>query len=92
MVPITCLADWRLPDNEFLAAFKLPGPSERCDALRIRNPMPREDRIVFHEETHTYRVDGILAPRSVTGLIHEYQSGSFDPAVAVEAMKRGKHW
>lgn len=58
----------------------------------MRNPMPREDRIVFHEETHTYRVDGIKAPRSVTGLVHEYQSGSFDPAVAVETMKRGKNW
>ena len=91
MVPITCLAGWRLADDDFLATFKLPDPNERCDALRMRNPMPREDRIVFYEEAHTYRADGIRAPRSVTGLMHEYQCGSFDPVVGVKATKRGKN-
>ena len=92
MVPITCLADWRLPDEQFLAEFKLPGPSERCFALSAKNPMARENRIVFHEESHRYTVDGIQIPRSVTGLVHAYQASHFDPMVAIEAMKRGKNW
>ena len=56
VVPIDCLADWRLDDDEFLAAFKLPGPNERCVALGTRNPMARENRIVFYEDSHTYTV------------------------------------
>ena len=92
MVPIECLADWRLPDDEFLAAFKLPGPNERCHALSDKHPMAREDRIVFYEASHTYTVDAIKAPRSVTGLVHEYQASHFDPAVAIEAMRNGKNW
>ena len=92
MVPITCLADWRLPDDQFLAAFKLPGPSERCFALSAKNPMAREKRIVFYEDSHTYTVDGIKAPRSVTGLVHAYEASNFQPLVAIEAMKRGKNW
>ena len=93
MISINCLADWRLPDDEFLSTFKLPGPNQRCHALSARHPMAREDRIVFHEESHTYTIDkSIDAPRSVTGLVHFYQSGHFDPTVAIEAMKNGKNW
>ena len=92
VVPIECLADWRLDDEEFLATFVLPGPNERCVALSADNPMARENRIVFYEASHTYTVDGIKAPRSVTGLVHEYQASNFDPAVAIEAMRNGKNW
>ena len=91
VVPIDCLADWRLPDNEFLATFRLPGPNERCVELSAKNPMAREDRIVFYEESHIYTVDAIEVPRSVTGLVHAYQASHFDPMVAIEAMKRGKN-
>ena len=92
VVPIDCLADWRLDDDDFLAAFKLPGPNERCDALSKKNPMARENRILFYEASHTYTVDAIPAPRSVTGLVHAYQASNFDPMLAIEAMKRGKNW
>ena len=92
VVPINCLADWRLDDEEFLAAFKLPGPNERCVALSTRNPMAREHRIVFYEDSHTYTVDSVEAPRSVTGLVHEYQASHFDPSAAIAAMRNGKNW
>ena len=92
VVSIDCLADWRLPDKDFLATFRLPGPNERCVELSEKHPIAREDRIVFYEESHTYTVDGIKIPRSVTGLFHAYQASHFDPMVAIEAMKRGKNW
>ena len=54
--------------------------------------MAREKRIVFFEDSHTYTVDNVKAPRSVTGLVHAYEASHFDPMVAIEAMKRGKNW
>ena len=53
--------------------------------------MPRENRISFEEKTHIYTIDGIQAPRSVTGLLHEYAS-AFNPILAVSAMKHGREW
>ncbi len=65
------VGDWRLPDDEFLEVFTLPGPMDRCTALELLNPLgPREARINFEEATHTYYIDGTtVAPRSVTGPI-----------------------
>ena len=54
--------------------------------------MAREKRIVFYEDSHTYTVDAIKVPRSVTGLVHAYEASHFEPMVAIEAMKRGKNW
>ena len=70
----TVVGDWRLPDDEFLRTFKLPGPAEKCTALQEANHLgAREQRILFEEETHTYYIDGAtVAPRSVTGLVHMY--------------------
>ena len=93
IVPISCVCDWRLPDHEFLASFKLPGESERCTELQAKNPFgQREKRIVFFEEAHIYEIDGVPAPRSVTGLIHSYCSSSFDPLDAAATMKKGRNW
>ena len=39
--------DWRRPDDEFAASFR--APPTRCDALRLRNPFPRESRMHFDE-------------------------------------------
>ena len=89
LVPITDCADWRLPDAQFLAAFQLP--TKGSGELARRHPIPRESRITFGEATHTYKVDGKIVPRSVTGLLHEYAS-SFDPALALIAMKSGRDW
>ena len=46
-------------------AFSLPHKGE--GHLAKRNPFPRENRVVFDEESHTYTIDGVLAPRSTTG-------------------------
>ena len=70
-IAISCIADWRLPDDEFLASFRLPGPAERCTELQAKNPLgAREGRILLFEAGHFYEIDGVRAPRSVTGLVH----------------------
>ena len=55
------------------------------------NPFSREDRVVFQDGDHTYLVDGIRAPRSVTGLIHSF-ANEFDPVRALRCMKLGRNW
>ncbi len=82
--------DWRLPDEAFLASFHLPS-ADRVEVLAARNPMPREARIQFDEVAHTYTVDGILVPRSATGLLHNYAK-KFDAQAAIDAMKGGARW
>ena len=61
------VGDWRLTDADFLAAFHLPGLSDKHDRLQEQHPLPRDPRIVFHEAKHEYICDGVKAPRSVTG-------------------------
>ena len=93
MVPISRLADWRLSDADFLEAFGSSGAAGKFTELQFRHPLPREDRIVFHEEPHQYEVDGITVPRSATSLIHSYCLAAFDPAQALASMsatKRGR--
>ena len=86
------VGDHRLSDADFLASFHLPRFDQRIDALQQRNPLPRERRIVFNEEEHSYTIDGkVRAPRSVTGLIHAYAS-PFDPYKAIECMRSGRNW
>ena len=92
MVPISRLADWRLSDVDFLVAFESFGLAGKFTKLQLRYPLPREDRIVFYEESHKYEVDGITVPRSVTSLIHSYCLAVFDPVKALVSMsvtKRG---
>ena len=93
MVPIERLADWRLSDVDFLKAFESVGPADKFTELQFQNPLPREDRIVFHADPHKYEVDGITVPRSATSLIHSYCLVEFDPAKALASMsvtKRGR--
>ncbi len=89
LVPITEVADWRLSDSDFLKAFKLP--QKGAGALALRFPFPREHRITFDEDKHEYHIDGIKAPRSATGLLHEY-APEFNPQHALAAMKAGRNW
>ena len=76
---------------DFLASFHLPGVADKHDRLKDENPLPRDRRIVFHEEKHEYFCDNVKAPRSVTGLVHTY-GWEFDPHAAVQAMKNGARW
>ena len=94
VVDHSVVADWRLPDDAFLEVFQLPGPNDRCTDLQEANPLgPREGRITFEESTHTYFIDdAIVAPRSVTGLIHLYTASEFDAPAVAKQMKRGKRW
>lgn len=66
------MTDWRLSDDDFLAAFSIPA-DEGCGLLAVRHPFPREGRIVFRADSHTYLVDGsVVMPRSVTGFLHSF--------------------
>ena len=85
------VGDHRLSDADFLSTFHLPRFDHRVDTLQRQNPLPRETRIVFDEAGHTYTIDGVKAPRSVTGLVHAYAS-HFEPYAAIEAMKSGRRW
>ena len=55
--------DWRLSDDDFVYQFQVP--RKGFGALAAENPFPREDRVQFDEETHTYTIDGAMAPRSI---------------------------
>ncbi len=79
---------WQLPDDQFVREFPA---FPRVLLLKTRNPFSREDRVVFHDADHTYFVDGIRAPRSVTGLVHSFAS-EFDPVRALRCMKLGRNW
>ena len=86
------VGDWRLPDGEFLASFRLPTQAERSDTLALLHPLPREDRIVFEEVSHTYTIDrSTKVPRSVTGLLHSFGE-EFGARGAAEAMQRSPNW
>ena len=85
------VGDWRLDDAHFLGSFRLPSTNEKTETLKARNPFPREDAIVFKEDTHEYFVRGEKVPISVTGLIHKY-AGEFDAMAAVACMKRSFRW
>ena len=89
VVPIDEVADWRLPDVQFLASFQLP--QRGAGRLATLNPLPLEDRIHFDEATHTYTFMGERVPRSVTGVLHGYAS-TFDPHAALLQMRNGRDW
>lgn len=84
------VADWRLDDASFVAAFRLP-PKDDDGALASKHPFPRTHRIVFDADSHTYTIDGHVAPRSVTGLLHAY-CNDFDPERALAAMRASGRW
>ena len=93
------VGDWRLSDANLLVSFKLPNPAEdRCDELEKTNPLgPREERIAFDEENHLYTVSNgpnaaVVAPRSVTSMVHAYAGSHFDPAAVIALMRNGRKW
>ena len=50
----SAVADWRLPDEEFLEAFQLPGPDERCTALQEANPLGPEKIVSASRSIHAH--------------------------------------
>ena len=81
--------DWRLSDDDFVQQFRLP--KKGLGTLACENPFPREDRVQFDEEAHTYTIDGAVAPRSITGLLKLY-GNQFDPERALCAMQNSHSW
>ena len=86
MIKNGLVGDWRLSDGEFTASFYLPRASDRVETLKKANPFPSDEQIHFDEESHTYRVNGVVVPLSVTGLIHRYVR-VFDPSAAIQNMR-----
>ena len=84
------VGDWRLAGEDFLRSFRKPGAAEKHDVLALRNPLPRDARIHFEEESHTYTIDGAHVVRcSVTKFLHHF-TRDFDADAAVAAMKRSR--
>ena len=85
------VGEWRLPDAEFMASFRLPTASDKHEVLKAKSPIPEEDRLVFDETSHTCAVDGVVVPCSVATLAHRL-SGIFDPDGALAGMKSRDSW
>jgi hypothetical protein len=60
--------------------------------LAVVNKHPRDDRIQFEEETHTYTVDGVRAGwTSCTGFLHNF-FGHFDADAVIAKMMSSPKW
>jgi hypothetical protein len=60
--------------------------------LAVKNKHPRDDRISFEEETHTYTIDGVKEGwTSCTGFIHSF-FGHFDPDEVIAKMMSSRKW
>ena len=88
-VHIAEIGDWRLSDGDFMLSFALTGST--CDALAKEHPHARDSRIVFEAQAHTYYVDGIPCPHSVTALLHNFAE-EFVPAAVVRSMQSRSDW
>lgn len=60
--------------------------------LAVKNAHPRDSRISFHEETHTYTIDGVKDGWvSCTGFIHSFFE-EFDADAVIAKMMASKNW
>lgn len=60
--------------------------------LAVINHHPRDDRIQFEEETHTYTIDGVRKGwTSCTGFLHNF-FGHFDADAVISKMMSGPNW
>ena len=60
--------------------------------LAVKNAHPRDARISFEEETHTYTIDGSREGwTSCTGFIHTYFA-PFDPDAVIAKMMASRKW
>jgi hypothetical protein len=60
--------------------------------LAVLNKHPRDDRIQFEEETHTYTIDGTRAGwTSCTGFLHNF-FGHFDADACIAKMMASSKW
>lgn len=60
--------------------------------LAVLNKHPRDDRIQFEEETHTYTIDGVRSGwTSCTGFLHNF-FGHFDADAVIAKMMSSPKW
>jgi hypothetical protein len=59
--------------------------------LSILDGHPRDARLLFYADTHTYLIDGRRSNGSVTGLIHEY-AHPFEEDTIIHKMISGSKW
>lgn len=60
--------------------------------LAVVNEHPRDARIQFNEEEHSYAIDGVKTGwSSCTQFIHKF-FGHFDPDAVIAKMMRGRDW
>lgn len=60
--------------------------------LAVKNAHPRDERISFEEETHTYTIDGIKSGwTSCTGFIHSFFE-EFNPDEVIAKMMKSRNW
>ena len=59
--------------------------------LEQLNTHPRDERLQFVAETHTYYVDGVRTLGSATGLIHSFAQ-EFDEGQVIGKMIQGRNW
>jgi hypothetical protein len=60
--------------------------------LAVKNAHPRDARIAFEEETHTYTIDGVKEGwTSCTGFIHGFFE-HFDPDAVIAKMMASRKW
>ena len=74
-------------DPNFIADLCLP-PATFLGHL---NAHPRDSRLVFYDETHTYLIDGCRSLGSVTGLIHAFAAPFIEKDVICK-MVSGNRW
>jgi hypothetical protein len=84
------------PDNQQVCAYTMPlSITEGALAwqrLAEINKHPRDDRIQFEEESHTYTIDGTRAGwTSCTGFLHNF-FGHFDADAVIAKMMSSPKW
>ncbi|CAE7235509.1 unnamed protein product, partial [Symbiodinium sp. KB8] len=77
--------------NMRLADFRKARPDVSFMRLQRNRPHPRDARIVFYPETHTYLIDGEPSMSSVTAVIHQY-ANPFEPEAVIHRMMMGSKW
>ena len=91
MLSQSLVGDWRLPDDQFLASFRLPREEGRVDPLAALHPLPREACLHLDAEAHVYYFEGRPVPRSVTALVKSYGT-AFDPKRVAEDRLAAPSW
>ena len=86
MIKNGIVGDWRADDREFLLSFHLPNAEVKSETLKVQNPFSSDGRVELDEESHTYMLDGIVVPLSVTSLIHRF-ARPFNPREAIASMR-----